>query len=548
MSFEINKLYNIDCMEFMKTLSNNSVDVIITDIPYGKVTRDSNGLTNFDRETADIVTFDTLAFVKECYRIAKSSITIFCGKEQFSEIHNFFNEEQKKKKGTVRQLVWEKCLIGSTKIPILNKDGIMKIMPITDIVKNNYKEYKVYTGEKWVPLISCKETTPVEEYIEITLRNNNKIKCTKEHRFSINNNLIHANELKIGDILDHCQISNNLDNIKEPKCLSKNILWFIGLFLGDGSLSGSTIQIAANIHANDERERLKEICNEVNCNLREYPQGANGTNYHIDSSILLAILKEYITGNTAYGKHFSAKCLNLSNDYLKEIFEGYLYADGHWEEKNHRWTLGFTKKNKELQNDLRFICNLLGYDIKLQETVTKAFNSEYETIRGAIRYKPSTHWNAKSPYEITKITLKQNNRSYKFYDLEIEDEPHLFSLSDGTLTHNTNPTPFNGQYVYLSGIENAVWFRKSKGTFNAKCKNTVFRYPIWGGKNRIHPTEKHHDLIKEIMLDNSNEGDLIFDPCAGSGSTLLVAKENGRKYLGCELDKEYYEKALGRLE
>lgn len=50
------------------------------------------------------------------------------------------------------------------------------------------------------------------------------------------------------------------------------------------------------------------------------------------------------------------------------------------------------------------------------------------------------------------------------------------------------------------------------------------------------------------MLDNSNEGDLIFDPCAGSGSTLLVAKENGRNYLGCELDKEYYEKALGRLK
>lgn len=112
----------------------------------------------------------------------------------------------------------------------------------------------------------------------------------------------------------------------------------------------------------------------------------------------------------------------------------------------------------------------------------------------------------------------------------------------------TNPVPSNGQYVYLSGIENAVWFRKSKGTFNAHCKNTVFRYPIWGGKNRIHPTEKHHDLIKELILDNSNEGDLVFDPCAGSGSTLLVAAQNNRNYLGCELDKEYYDKALERLQ
>lgn len=216
---EINKLLNTDCMGYMKTLPANSVDLILTDVPYGEVSRESNGLYELDRGAADITTFELLPFVEECYRLAKSSIIIFCGKEQFSDIHNYFNIKQKQKKGTVRQLVYEK----------------------------------------------------------------------------------------------------------------------------------------------------------------------------------------------------------------------------------------------------------------------------------------------------------------------------------------TNPVPSNGQYVYLSGVENAVWFRKSKGTFNAYCKNTVFRYPIWGGKNRIHPTEKHHDLIKELILDNSNEGDLIFDPCAGSGSTLLVAKQNNRNYLGCELDKEFYEKALERL-
>ena len=103
----------------------------------------------------------------------------------------------------------------------------------------------------------------------------------------------------------------------------------------------------------------------------------------------------------------------------------------------------------------------------------------------------------------------------------------------------TNPAPVNGQYVYLSGIENAMWFRKSKAPFNAHCKNTVFRYPLGSGK--LHPTEKHHGLLKELILDNSNEGDIVFDPCAGSGAHLLVAKENGRQYLGCELYTPYYE-------
>lgn len=106
----------------------------------------------------------------------------------------------------------------------------------------------------------------------------------------------------------------------------------------------------------------------------------------------------------------------------------------------------------------------------------------------------------------------------------------------------TNPVPSNGQYVYLSGIELAVWFkRRGAKTFNAYCKNTVFRYPIPGGKKRIHKTQKHWDLWKELMFDNSNENDLIFDPCAGSGVTAYTAKENNRNFLCLELDKETFD-------
>lgn len=52
----------------------------------------------------------------------------------------------------------------------------------------------------------------------------------------------------------------------------------------------------------------------------------------------------------------------------------------------------------------------------------------------------------------------------------------------------TNPSPMNGKYIYLSGIENAIWFRKPKATFNAYCKSTVFNYPC--GRSKLHPTEK----------------------------------------------------------
>lgn len=104
----------------------------------------------------------------------------------------------------------------------------------------------------------------------------------------------------------------------------------------------------------------------------------------------------------------------------------------------------------------------------------------------------------------------------------------------------------NGDYIYLSAVENAVWFRKSGAVFNAHCKPCVFKYPC--GRSKLHPTEKNHDLIKELILDNSNEGQIIFDPCSGSGTHCYVAKENNRRYIGIELDPNYFEIAVNRIK
>lgn len=213
----MNKIYNIDCMEYMKKMCSDTVDLTLTDIPYGEVNRKSNGLRNLDKENADIMTFDLLEFLNEVYRVTKGTIIVFCGKEQLSKIHEYFASKQQRKLGTVRQLIWKK----------------------------------------------------------------------------------------------------------------------------------------------------------------------------------------------------------------------------------------------------------------------------------------------------------------------------------------TNPSPMNGQYIYLSGIENAVWFKKKGGVFNAHCKNVVFEYP--NGRSKLHPTEKNHDLIRELILDNSNENDIVFDPCCGSGTHCLVAKENNRKYIGCELNEQYFKVASDRI-
>lgn len=152
-------------------------------------------------------------------------------------------------------------------------------------------------------------------------------------------------------------------------------------------------------------------------------------------------------------------------------------------------------------------------------------------------------------YRVTKGTIiifcGQGQLS-EIYDFFSQKQKKKQGTVRQLIWEKTNPSPMNGQYIYLSGIENAVWFRKRGGTFNAHCKNTVFRFPC--GSSKIHPTEKNHKLLKELIIDNSNEGDIVFDPCAGSGSHCLVAKELNRNFVGCELNAEWHKIAESRIK
>lgn len=73
--------------------------------------------------------------------------------------------------------------------------------------------------------------------------------------------------------------------------------------------------------------------------------------------------------------------------------------------------------------------------------------------------------------------------------------------------------------------------------------------PFWSmPENTDHPTQKSEKLIAKLVLASTNERNFVFDPFAGSGTTSVVAKKLGRRYLGIEIDEDYCLLAEKRLE
>lgn len=67
-------------------------------------------------------------------------------------------------------------------------------------------------------------------------------------------------------------------------------------------------------------------------------------------------------------------------------------------------------------------------------------------------------------------------------------------------------------------------------------------------KQMIHPTQKPLNIMRYLILTYSNKGDIVFDGYSGSGSTAHACIIEGRKFIGSEMDKTYYEKSVERLK
>ena len=96
------------------------------------------------------------------------------------------------------------------------------------------------------------------------------------------------------------------------------------------------------------------------------------------------------------------------------------------------------------------------------------------------------------------------------------------------------------------------WKEEEQGRFRLTHPSNFWSditVPFWSmPENTEHPTQKPEKLMAKLVLASSREGGVVFDPFLGSGTTAVVCRKLGRRFVGIEMDRHYALCALKRLE
>lgn len=110
----------------------------------------------------------------------------------------------------------------------------------------------------------------------------------------------------------------------------------------------------------------------------------------------------------------------------------------------------------------------------------------------------------------------------------------------------SNPSPMNGQHLWLSAIESCVFGKRSGAYFSEFCKSPVWRGPTAEKEN--HPTPKPVWLMERQILASVKPGGCVLDGFMGSGTTGVACMNLGRQFIGIEREPKYFDIACRRIE
>lgn len=190
----------------------------------------------------------------------------------------------------------------------------------------------------------------------------------------------------------------------------------------------------------------------------------------------------------------------------------------------------FWKQVKRIRKDdhtpcLHFCSTKFGYDLIKSNEKEFRYDMVWNKLRGVSFLSAN-----KKPMNAHEMIYIFSKKGANYNRIDIQGGEPYFKKSTNKINEQYNIKRVEGE---------------NKGT---RCVISVIEQHNTAGHNgKQHPTAKPIELYKWLIERYSKEGDMILDPTFGSCNSGLACKELNRNYIGIEMNKEFYDKAVERL-
>ena len=176
---------------------------------------------------------------------------------------------------------------------------------------------------------------------------------------------------------------------------------------------------------------------------------------------------------------------------------------------------------------------------KLVMSNLKLFRHQWQWIKN----KPTGALTAKfMPMKANEDVLVFGLNKVNYYPQMVKRTPKEFKecyRKNDSISRGSNVTSIK-QNKLIRKSEEEQWYKFPTNILTIKKDDKR--------KGGQHPTQKPVELMEYLIKTYSNENDLVLDNCMGSGTTAIACENTNRKFIGIELDTEYYEKAVERIK
>lgn len=153
-----------------------------------------------------------------------------------------------------------------------------------------------------------------------------------------------------------------------------------------------------------------------------------------------------------------------------------------------------------------------------------------------------------APSDYKKANWDKSRISKEYFDLMFQVSKNQIIWGGNYYTDYLNPSPC--WIVWDKKISDKMSFAQIEmaWTSSKRSSKIISCFPNVGSEKRFHPTQKPLQVIEYCINQFTKEGEIIFDPFMGSFTTAVACHKLQRHFIGSEIDKEYFNKGLLRLE